>query len=103
MVETVFAWPGIGRVLVQAVQSADYPLAQGAFLLIAFVLVTMNTVADLFYAAARSEGFRRCPTLARPPVARRRLARRADAARVAGAATLPAREPFAVPVARSTR
>jgi peptide/nickel transport system permease protein len=51
VVETVFAWPGIGRVLVQAVQSADYPLAQGAFLLIAFVLVIMNTVADLAYAA----------------------------------------------------
>lgn len=51
VVETVFAWPGIGRVLVQAVQSADYPLAQGAFILIAAVLVTMNTVADLAYAA----------------------------------------------------
>ena len=51
VVETVFAWPGIGRVLVQAVQSADYPLAQGAFLLIAAVLVLMNTVADLAYAA----------------------------------------------------
>jgi peptide/nickel transport system permease protein len=50
VVETVFAWPGIGRVLVQAVQSADYPLAQGAFILIAAVLVTMNTVADLAYA-----------------------------------------------------
>ena len=51
VVETVFAWPGIGRLLVQAVQSADYPLAQGAFLLIAAVLVVMNTVADLAYAA----------------------------------------------------
>ena len=51
VVETVFAWPGIGRVLVQAVQSADYPLAQGAFILIAAVLVTMNTLADLAYAA----------------------------------------------------
>ena len=51
VVETVFAWPGIGRVLVQAVQSADYPLAQGAFLLIAAALVLMNTVADLAYAA----------------------------------------------------
>ena len=50
VVETVFAWPGIGRVLVQAVQSADYPLAQGAFLMIAAVLVVMNTVADLAYA-----------------------------------------------------
>ncbi len=51
VVETVFAWPGIGRLLVQAVQSADYPLAQGAFLMIATALVVMNTVADLAYAA----------------------------------------------------
>jgi peptide/nickel transport system permease protein len=48
--ETVFAWPGIGRVLVQAVQGADYPVAQGAFIMIAFVLVIMNTIADLTYA-----------------------------------------------------
>ena len=51
VIETVFAWPGIGRVLVTAVQSSDYPLAQGAFIMIAFVLVVMNTVADLAYAA----------------------------------------------------
>jgi peptide/nickel transport system permease protein len=50
VIETVFAWPGIGRVLVQAVQAADYPVAQGAFIVIAFVLVVMNTVADLAYA-----------------------------------------------------
>ena len=50
VIETVFAWPGIGRVLVQAVQGADYPVAQGAFIMIAFVLVMMNTVADLAYA-----------------------------------------------------
>ena len=51
VVETVFAWPGVGRVLVQAVQGADYPVAQGAFILISVVLATMNTVADLLYAA----------------------------------------------------
>ncbi len=50
VVETVFAWPGVGRLLVQAVQGADYPVAQGAFLLIAASLVTMNTIADLAYA-----------------------------------------------------
>lgn len=50
VIETVFSWPGLGRVLVSAVQGADYPLAQGAFIMIAFVLVTMNMVADLLYA-----------------------------------------------------
>jgi peptide/nickel transport system permease protein len=50
VIETVFSWPGLGRVLVSAVQGADYPLAQGAFILIAAVLVTMNMVADLLYA-----------------------------------------------------
>ena len=51
VVETVFAWPGIGRVLVQAVQGSDYPVAEGAFMLIAAALVLMNTIADLTYAA----------------------------------------------------
>jgi peptide/nickel transport system permease protein len=50
VIETVFSWPGIGRMLVDAVASSDYPLAQGAFLLITMVLVTMNFVADLLYA-----------------------------------------------------
>jgi peptide/nickel transport system permease protein len=49
VVETVFSWPGIGRMLVDAVASSDYPLAQGAFLLIAAVLVVMNAVADMLY------------------------------------------------------
>lgn len=51
VVEAVFAWPGIGRLLVQAVQSADYPLAQGAFIMIAAVLVLMNSLADFLYSA----------------------------------------------------
>ena len=49
VVETVFSWPGIGRMLVNAVANLDYPLAQGAFLMIAFVLTLMNFVADLLY------------------------------------------------------
>ena len=49
VIETVFSWPGLGRMLVDAVGSSDYPLAQGAFLLIAAVLVLMNFVADLLY------------------------------------------------------
>ena len=50
VVEAVFSWPGLGRMLVDAVAASDYPLAQGAFLLIALVLVVMNLVADLLYS-----------------------------------------------------
>lgn len=49
VIETVFSWPGIGRILVRAVQAKDYPLAQGAFFLIAMVIVVMNFVADVLY------------------------------------------------------
>jgi peptide/nickel transport system permease protein len=49
VIETVFSWPGLGRMLVDAVANSDYPLAQGAFLLIAAILVVMNFVADLVY------------------------------------------------------
>ncbi len=49
VIENVFSWPGIGRLLVRAVSAHDYPLAQGAFLLIAVVIVAMNFVADIIY------------------------------------------------------
>jgi peptide/nickel transport system permease protein len=49
VVESVFSWPGLGRLLVDAVANSDYPLAQGAFLVIALVLVLMNFMADLMY------------------------------------------------------
>jgi peptide/nickel transport system permease protein len=49
VIENVFGWPGLGRTLVRAVSTADYPLAQGAFLLLAIVMVAMNFVADIMY------------------------------------------------------
>ncbi len=49
VVETVFGWPGIGRLLVRAVAASDYPLAQGAFFLFAAIMVVMNFVADAMY------------------------------------------------------
>jgi peptide/nickel transport system permease protein len=49
VIETVFSWPGLGRLMVQAVASSDYPLAQGAFLMIAVILVMMNFIADTLY------------------------------------------------------
>ena len=50
VVETVFSWPGLGKLLVSAVASSDYPVAQGAFFLISVVLVTMNAIADWLYS-----------------------------------------------------
>jgi peptide/nickel transport system permease protein len=49
VVETIFSWPGIGRLLVNAVSASDYPLAQGAFMIITAVLITMNFIADMTY------------------------------------------------------
>jgi peptide/nickel transport system permease protein len=51
VVEAVFSWPGLGKLLVNAVASSDYPVAQGAFFLITVVLVSMNFVADTLYSA----------------------------------------------------
>lgn len=50
LTETVFTWPGIGRELVFSVSHSDYPLAQGAFLLIAIVVLLSNLVVDVLYA-----------------------------------------------------
>jgi peptide/nickel transport system permease protein len=49
VVETVFSWPGLGRLLVSAVAQSDYPLAQGAFFLISLVLIVLNLFVDLVY------------------------------------------------------
>jgi ABC-type dipeptide/oligopeptide/nickel transport system permease component len=49
--ETVFAYPGIGRFLVQAILSRDYPAVQGVVLVIALSYVLVNLVVDLAYAA----------------------------------------------------
>lgn len=47
--ETIFAWPGVGRLLIQAISFRDYPLVQGCILLIAVTYVTMNLATDLLY------------------------------------------------------
>lgn len=50
VIENVFGWPGLGRLLVQAVSASDYPLAQGAFFIIAVFVVLLNFLADIFYS-----------------------------------------------------
>ena len=47
--ETIFAWPGIGRLLIQAINFRDYPLVQGCILFIAVTYVGMNLITDLVY------------------------------------------------------
>jgi ABC-type dipeptide/oligopeptide/nickel transport system permease component len=47
--ETIFAWPGVGRLLIQSISFRDYPLVQGAILLIAVTYVTMNLLTDVVY------------------------------------------------------
>jgi peptide/nickel transport system permease protein len=49
LVETVFSWPGIGRAVYDAVLQRDYPMLQGAFLLLTVSVVFFNLVADLVY------------------------------------------------------
>jgi ABC-type dipeptide/oligopeptide/nickel transport system permease component len=47
--ETIFAWPGIGRLLIQSIGFRDYPLVQGCILFIAVTYVAMNLLTDLVY------------------------------------------------------
>ena len=50
LTETVFSWPGLGSMMVRAIQARDYPLVQGGVLLIATTFVIVNLVVDLLYA-----------------------------------------------------
>jgi ABC-type dipeptide/oligopeptide/nickel transport system permease component len=47
--ETIFAWPGIGRLLVQSIGFRDYPLVQGCILFIAVTYVSVNLITDVLY------------------------------------------------------
>ena len=47
--ETIFAWPGVGRLLVQSIGFRDYPLVQGCILLIAVTYVSVNLAVDVVY------------------------------------------------------
>jgi ABC-type dipeptide/oligopeptide/nickel transport system permease component len=48
--ETIFAWPGLGQLLVHAIENRDYPLIQGVVLFIAAVFVILNSVVDVLYS-----------------------------------------------------
>ena len=62
VVETVFSYPGLGRLIYESVLSRDYPVLQGAFLLLALGVIATNLLADLLYPIidprTRTEGVR---------------------------------------------
>ncbi|MGU3471140.1 ABC transporter permease [Paenibacillus sp. D51F] len=51
LTETIFAWPGVGRYIFDAISSRDYPVIQSGILIIAFIFVLINLLVDLLYAA----------------------------------------------------
>jgi ABC-type dipeptide/oligopeptide/nickel transport system permease component len=48
--ETIFAWPGLGRLLVDAVYARDYPVVEAGVFVVALLLIVVNTLVDLSYA-----------------------------------------------------
>jgi peptide/nickel transport system permease protein len=48
--ETIFAWPGLGRLIIQSIRLRDYPLVQGGILAIALTYLLLNLVTDVVYA-----------------------------------------------------
>jgi len=50
VVETIFSWPGIGKLLVDSIQNADFPVVQGCILILAMFVVLGNLLADILYA-----------------------------------------------------
>ncbi|GGG09832.1 peptide ABC transporter permease [Lysinibacillus alkalisoli] len=50
IVEQVFAWPGIGRLIVDAINQRDYPVVQGGVIVLAIVMVVVNLLVDLSYS-----------------------------------------------------
>jgi len=51
LTETIFSWPGIGKWLLESVLRRDYPAVQGGVLLVATVVIAVNTLVDVLYAS----------------------------------------------------
>jgi peptide/nickel transport system permease protein len=49
LTETVYAYPGVGRMIYEAVQRLDFPVLQGAFLMLAFVVIFLGVIVDILY------------------------------------------------------
>lgn len=51
LIETVFAWPGVGRLMIDALAMRDYPVLMGLFLMISVSVILVNFIVDMTYAA----------------------------------------------------
>lgn len=50
LTETIFAWPGVGRYIYDAIGFRDYPVIQSGILVVAFIFVMINLIVDLLYS-----------------------------------------------------
>jgi ABC-type dipeptide/oligopeptide/nickel transport system permease component len=50
VIETVFAWPGVGRLIYQGIMGRDYPLVQGCILILGVLMIMMNLSVDILYS-----------------------------------------------------
>jgi peptide/nickel transport system permease protein len=48
-IETIFSWPGLGELGYQAIQSKDFPMLQGTFLVFSVSVIVLNLLADCLY------------------------------------------------------
>ena len=49
IIETVFAWPGVGRLTVEAIHTRDFPIVQAAVFVLASIFVLINLLVDILY------------------------------------------------------
>ena len=50
LTETVFAWPGLGRLMYDSIYTRDYPVLMGMFIFISVVVILTNLITDIFYS-----------------------------------------------------
>jgi peptide/nickel transport system permease protein len=50
IIEQVFSWPGIGRLLIDAISQRDFPVIQGAVIILSFLMVLVNLLVDISYS-----------------------------------------------------
>ena len=50
MTETVFAWPGLGRLMYDSIYSRDYPVLMGMFVVISLMVIVVNLITDIVYS-----------------------------------------------------